>query len=992
MRNLKKVFAVITVIAMIATMMVVPALAEGLKYENEAKVLNDLGLMQGYGLEDKVNRTQGLIFAIKAAGKAAEVEAMTDEKAAAILAEKVVDADQVPTWAVKWVAYAVDKGYTSGVDASVAPKVKFAPLQEVSGTSFLVWLMKIGMGYEVGTDTAVSEAVNAGVITLNQAMELGTKAELIRDDAAGILYGACKNGVCADGTRFIESLIKAGFITKDAAIAAGFVEAEPEKLEVVDVTADNLKQLVVKFNAPIKEAGDEDNYSIETDDAQATIDKDSKFNLSDDKKTVVITMTKAAAQNEVIDLKIKDIESESGLKLAETTVEDIEMKDTTLPVAESAEVVGKYTIKVTFSEPIAAPGDKDDPDDFFSVDDGDYIIEKIEKVNNDTELNVTLYSALEEGTVTIEAKPKIKDYAGYGITKKTFTVDVVEDETAPVIVGYKDAKPTEVTLIFDEDIKLLEDPVEKDGKKTYDDQSKEDFLEKFYHTNKNNIAKDLEVNGKELTIKFDLDYKMTEGNTYIYLAKEVLQDLWENKNDKISYVVNISDDSSAPVIDKIEQKAEDAIKVVFNEDVNDTALDVDNYAVLDKDGKEVKDIIASIARDDDKTVIITFSDDLSGNYSLVVQKVEDVLENAMSKTTVAFTMKDKTAPNSSDKAEEKFAAKIYNAGKEDQLLKVYFRDVMATDGKYSVLDLDKYDIGDVNLADVKGVKIKSVDNGRAVEITIPSEKDIDKDDPVEGEDYLNVNVGDTLYIAKVADAAGNKTATNKNVVTIEGQDEVVIDKVELTAKDTLVVTLKDKLSKFNSDDFKEAVTGASIEITRIRHTINDDGNSVVTLTLKDWDRTDVDSLGFKTGAKPKSENKYGEALEANRTVAITDKAAPVVDKIYYAEDPTQVGKVIGNEFSVTTGDSISFIVVKFTENIAPATYANGGKNGFTVSGGKAKLLNVYLEGNFIILRGENFSKSTDVSYNEAAGLTDDLEKDANAIKSFSKTDNLEIVQ
>ena len=47
MRNLKKILAAITVIAMIASMMVVPALAESVKYEAEAKVLNDLGLMAG---------------------------------------------------------------------------------------------------------------------------------------------------------------------------------------------------------------------------------------------------------------------------------------------------------------------------------------------------------------------------------------------------------------------------------------------------------------------------------------------------------------------------------------------------------------------------------------------------------------------------------------------------------------------------------------------------------------------------------------------------------------------------------------------------------------------------------------------------------------------------------------------------------------------------------------------------------------------------------
>jgi len=993
MRNLKKILAVITVIAMLASMMVVPALAEGFKYENEAKVLNDLGLMAGYGLGDEVNRAQGIVFALKAAGKAAEVEAMTDEEAAQILDELVVDKDQVPAWAVKWVAYAVKNGFTSGVDASVAPKVKFAPLQSMTAAELLVWLMNIGMGYKVGTDVSVSEAVNAGIITLSQAMELGPKTALIRDDVAGILFGAAKNGVNADGKKFIVSLIEAGFVSEEAAIAAGLIEAKPAVLEVVSVSADNLKQLVVVFNAPIKEAGNQDNYSIETDDAQATIDKDSKFNLQDDKKTVVITLTKAAAQNEVIDLKIKGIESEDGLKLDETIIEDVKFEDTTLPKAVSAEVVGKYTIKVKFSEPIAVPDvEKDyDPDDYFVVDDGDYLIEKIEKVNSDTELNIVLYSALEEGTVTVEAKPAIKDYAGYGITKKVFTVDVVEDETAPVIVGYKNAKPSEVTLIFDEDIKLLEEPDKEDGKDTY--KSKTDFLAKFYHTNSKNPASDLTVDGKELTIKFGVEKKMTEGNTFIYIDKEVLQDLWENKNAKYSYVVSVTDDNEPPVVDKIEQESEEAIKVVFNEDVNDTALDLTNYKVLDSKGEEKKDIIDIIKRDDDKTVIITFSEKLSGEYKLVVEKVEDVLENAMSKTTVAFTMKDKTAPNST--ADNAFRAKVYNAGKKGQLVKVFFKDTMATEGKYSVLDLDKYEINIYSLADIKGVKIKIVDNGRAAEITIPSIADIDKDDPKPGKDYLNVAAGYDLWISKVADAAGNTTPTILNWAEIEGSDVVEVDKVEQTAKDTIVITLKDKLSKFDSGDFKEAVkkdgvvtTDDTVAVKSIRHTVNDDGVSVVTLTLKDWNSTDASELELVL-ADTNSANKYGEELEED-TFNVVDKAAPVVDKIFYVEDADDIGTVItGFDTSVLENDeedNVSYIVIRFSEDIDEGTYAEKSKNGFSVSGGKAKLLKVYLEGNFVILEGEHFSKTTDVYYKEAGGLAD---ADGNTIKDFSKTDNLE---
>lgn len=986
MRNLKKILAAITVIAILASMMAVPALAQSFKYEAEAKVLNDLGLMQGYGLGDEVNRVQGIIFALKAAGKEDEVEAMSDAEAARIIAEKVVDANEVPAWGAKWVAYAVKYGYTSGVDASVAPKVKFAPIRSMAATEILVWLMNIGMGYKAGTNTSVSEAVNAGIIRLSQAMEFGPKPALIRDDIAGILYGACKNGVCADGRTFIQSLIDAGFVTEKAAIAAGFivVDPKPTELEVVDVTADNLKQLVIEFNMPIKEAGDEDNYIIKNEDeVDAVIDDDSDFALQDDKKTVVITLTNEAAQQEVIDLTIRDIESESGLKLKETTKKNIQFFDNTIPKAVSAEVVGKYTIKVKFSEPIWIPDNDDDPEKFFSVDDGDYMIERIEKVSNDTEINVTLYSPLEDGTVSIEAKSAIRDYAGFGIAKKTFTLKVKEDESGPVVVGYKDAKPTEVTFIFDEDIELLEESDEDYG-------YPEDYLEMFYHTNRNNYASDLKVNGNELTIMFD-DSQLPHGRAYIYIAEKALQDLWGNKNSRISYVVDVTVDKNPPVLEEVEQEDEDSIRLIFNKQLDEyTAEDIDNYTILDKNGKTVKDTIyKAVLSGNGKEVVIVFYEEIYGSYSIVVRDVEDLVGNVISKTTMAFTMKDTTPPGD-------FEAKIYKPGEKGQVLHVYFNDTMATSGRYSVLDLEKYEIvtgngwdDSINLADINGVTIKTIDSDRAVEIRIPSYDDVTKKNPVEYKDYYDFSddaaydrkgvsyISEELYIARVADADGNRTQSNLNRVEIALPGRVGLkdgESAALTDENTITLTLGERISTFRSADFEDSVyyydqkakTNVRVTVTRARHSVSD-GNSVITLTLRGWDSTasSVDGKTLKvkvTGAD--SKNAYGETIHIPETT-VADKAAPVVEKVVLVNSTT--------------------IRAILSEELDSKSAAAESNNGFSVSGGSAKLTKAVVDGDEITLIGENFRDTTDVSYNSLFGLSD---KEGNTLKSFTWTDRL----
>ena len=139
--------------------------------------------------------------------------------------------------------------------------------------------------------------------------------------------------------------------------------------------------------------------------------------------------------------------------------------------------------------------------------------------------------------------------------------------------GYKDAKRTQVTFIFNEDIELLGDPFDSD------------YLDNFYHTNKNNPASDVEVNGNELTIWFE-DSEMPVGRAYVNIEKNALQDLWGNKNAKITYVVDIKRDTTPPVLEKVEQDTEYSIELTFSKKLDDyTAEDIDNYTIRDENGK-----------------------------------------------------------------------------------------------------------------------------------------------------------------------------------------------------------------------------------------------------------------------------------------------------------------------------------------------------------------------------------------------------------------------
>jgi len=152
MKNLKKLLAVVLTVVLLASMMVTSLAV----VENAEKgiLLQAIGLMAGgvndLNLDQELNRIQGLTFAIRAAGKEAEALSMSNSEVETILAN-VVDRNSIPNWAngyaQKYVAYAVKNKYTLGTDSTILPKVRFGPMDPISGTSFMVFLMKSGMGY-----------------------------------------------------------------------------------------------------------------------------------------------------------------------------------------------------------------------------------------------------------------------------------------------------------------------------------------------------------------------------------------------------------------------------------------------------------------------------------------------------------------------------------------------------------------------------------------------------------------------------------------------------------------------------------------------------------------------------------------------------------------------------------------------------------------------------------------------------------------------------
>ena len=332
-------------------------------------------------------------------------------------------------------------------------------------------------------------------------------------------------------------------------------------------------------------------------------------------------------------------------------------------------------------------------------------------------------------------------------------------------------------------------------------------------------------------------------------------------------------------------------EVKFTEDLDgDTAEDHDNYTLLDDKGKEVKNIIRDIDNDS-KKVTITFYEELNGDYTLVIEDVEDIFGNAMPETAVAFTVGDETDPEPED-----FSAVLYNAGEVNQMIKINFGEKMALDGKYAVNDDEKYVINGKALTEYDDYEIEVVEDGKVIEIYIPAKDKNGK--TINGEIELDPDE-DEIRMLRVADAAGNYTEALSFTINLVEEGSISFAQnddgkyiVEATAKDTIKIKFDDNVVKFNVDDLliselaekEAAVADASVKNSVYKIDIAgvdtelDGGKTVVYLkTGKNLpfyiDENEPSVFVHVVGDK--SENAYGEKIE-DTTVAVRDKIKPEV--------------------------------------------------------------------------------------------------------------------
>jgi methionine-rich copper-binding protein CopC len=799
MKNLKKLLAVIVTVCVLATM-TVPAFAAA----SDAEICEALDILRGDGagvtdtyLAKGTERYQAAILYLRLIGKEDEAIAFTGE-------ENFDDADLIYAGGQRILAYLKanpDLGWT-GVGGN-----KFEPTNPASAQMIYKVLLE-ALGYKQDVDFTWAE-------TLDFAAEKGLSAiadvaELTNADMAVAIVEALGATVKDSDATLAEKLVADGIIDEEAAAELGLVELAPATLEVVSVSADNLKEVVVVFNQPVDgDTVNKDNIKVDG--------KDGSVSLKDDKVTVVITIDGDGLENQTeYKLVVSGVKSADGTEIEKTEIK-FKAFDATLPVAEKITVTGPNSFTITFSEPIEEGGSVD-------VKSGTSVIGVDSNFGvGGRDVTVKLYSSLVDGKTYEITVKEFKDYAGYQNVIKTFDLAYAKDNSAPTATIEK-VDQKYVVVKFNKPVSGL-------------------HKSQFYHTFSawtaigiykaegmtTESAIGLTDSVDKVWVKFADDMKdnderpIGEGETVFVIRGKTddgeIKDNWGNKFETTEYRIAVTADKTAPEVTELSVAAEDALKIVFSEGVK---FSKDNVEVYDADGKTIDGVSVDVTHEkDNKEWKITLGKKLAGKT--IVVKIKDVEDqalqaNRMATYTTTLTITDKTAPEVT-----KVTMRVSGDGKTAVLYVTFSEDVDSTTA------LDK-----ANYALIRGGKLISrlskdpafFNGAKVVKLELTESE------------YEELKKSDTdLFVSRVKDLAGNAQLGMSVTSILEYNDPSnapQVEKIEVLAADKAAITFDQYLKRVDRNAISvNRTTVAAIELSE------KDGKTVVTVTVTN------DSAKFK---------------------------------------------------------------------------------------------------------------------------------------------------
>jgi methionine-rich copper-binding protein CopC len=570
------------------------------------------------------------------------------------------------------------------------------------------------------------------------------------------------------------------------------------------VSATNLKEVVLTFNNELDAtlAADVANYSVKVLTTEKGV---AKATLSTDKKTVILTLTAALAQQDAFTVTAK-----KALGLTADQILTGAAMDVAIPVIETVALTGPNTFDVKFSEPVQA-----DITAAVLVNNGIYGVTSQVLSTDARTLTVTLSAgSLTAGDYTVKVSG-YKDFANYMAQAKTFTLTYVVNKAAPV-VSLTSATQTTVKVKFDKAVTL------KGGAALNANYFYQTYSAWKPYTVTTTDNKTFTLSFKD-AVDATIDPILPVGSTTVTVLKSVsdvvVVDAWGNEMAAdAKLVATVAADTVAPMVTKVEASAENAIDVTFSEDV--ATLTADMFSIKDKDAKAVTAVITSIDYDADTyTATLNLSSKLTGgNYTVEVKNAVDksFSANKMITVTNAFAVTDLTAMDLSTVT----TALVNNSALSVQYIYVTFPEAVS---QAIALNKTNYLVNNVALAAADKVEMFGAD-GKKVRITVAYRGTTPA---------AYVTAGMQLTMGRIADLAGNLPVMLSTPVAISADATITAFTAKALDLNKFALTFVGELKTVPADSITTKwSTGTAYTVASVNSVVysSTTGKTTVTVT------------------------------------------------------------------------------------------------------------------------------------------------------------------
>ncbi|MBE2908832.1 S-layer homology domain-containing protein, partial [Anoxybacillus flavithermus] len=815
---------------------------------------------------------------------------------------KVTDLDKAGAWAREYIQVLEANGVTKNTE--------FAPKQNVTRgqfASFVVRAMNVKKEVSAADITAVKLVDEKTLeVTFNGELKEVKKEDFaiqgVEIDSVSIKAAEAKTTVVVIKTKTALQEGKSYNVSyKGQTTDKAKVDVPVVTPKVESVSANNLKNIVVKFNREV-EKKTITSSNVKVYDGN-TLLSGVTLNLLDDNKTLLITNNGSYSQLKEYKVVVENVEVKGdSTKKVEKAEKTVSVVDTTLPTVESVTATSPKTLEIVFSEPIQTgsgagqfPTSAAVLTDIVQIDGiNAYATPTLTDIDTKNKVVLTLNTALTAGNHKIKVA-NLKDYANLPIAAKEFTVNIPADTTAPEVTAVEVLNKDKVKVTFNE-------PVDN-------------------ATVQSNLA-NIKVNGtavKAATAKEGGKvYELTLGSSLnlaaVVEAKLEYKGIKDNYGNEVkdakTFIFKAVDDTTAPTVTDVKVNSDNTIEVTFSEDV--TGFTGTNTVELyDKDNKKLSNTVTVAKKvidgvPSDKVYVLTITDgsSLSGAHTIKILKdnVTDlsIRTNKFAEATFPVTLNDKVAPtitkveyvNETDGTDFNSDADV-----KDSKVTIYFSEAMDV---ATLTNKANYLINSTPLADVPGtVTLTPAGDNKSVTITVNRGS---------SDTQLTFANNTDLRVIAVKDAAGNtlsSTQVNANLgkagliskfVSDPAFTEAV-DKVEVISKNQLKLYAKSgylfsgidaNKIKFTEDKNATALI-PGLQVTAV--SIAADGKTA-TLTLNNnvtadgkFDGSDADtvanvvSLYADADAITLTNGAKTAALEATSGLNVIDKTAPSISTV-----------------------------------------------------------------------------------------------------------------